>query len=345
MPANAFLLSIQAAFLAQATPAPDTESAQDIFCDTQGSALSLSPDQGLAVRCPENCETTLEVWGTMQYTDDSSVCIAAIHAGQLSPQGGIVSVYQSNQSAAFVASNSNGVSSQNSGMWPASFQFEAQTKAAPPEEIQCNTSPRTIGSTATRPGAVINLVCPANCTKESVWGTGRYTDDSSICVAAIHAGALTPEGGLTRIFAAPGQARYVGSEQNGISTSPWGPHPGSFLFASALNPADARTLTCNDNAQSFEDEYNKTFKVRCPKGCIEGPELWGFEVYSDDSSVCRAAIHTGALSPRGGVVTIEISYGVERLEAKEQNGILSRGWGPWYRTFSFTNGNPPPEAL
>lgn len=345
MPANALLLSIQAAFLAQATPDPDPQSAQDIFCDTQGSALSLAPDQGLAVRCPEGCELTLPVWGTMQYTDDSSVCVAAIHAGQMTPQGGILSVYRSHQSAAFVGSNSNGVSSQDSGTWPASFQFEAQQEAAPPQDVQCNTSPSNLGAAATRPGAVLSIVCPASCENHAVWGTDMYTSDSSICVAAIHAGALPPEGGLTTFFAAPGQTRYVGSEQNGVSTRPWGPYPGSFLFANALNPTDAQALTCKDNAQGLDDENNDTFKIHCPKGCTEGPEIWGFEVYSDDSSVCRAAIHADALSPRGGVVTVRINYGVESLEAKEQNGILSRGWGPWYRTFSFAEDSAPPQEL
>jgi ABC-type transport system substrate-binding protein len=64
---------------------------------------------------------------------------------------------------------------------------------------------------------------------DTVWGTDVYTDDSSVCTAAVHAGAITVEdGGEVTIEIRPGQDSYVGSEQNGIESSPYGPWGGSF---------------------------------------------------------------------------------------------------------------------
>jgi hypothetical protein len=62
-------------------------------------------------------------------------------------------------------------------------------------------------------------------------GSGPYTDDSSICSAAVHAGALhAKDGGDVAIEIRPGEARYAGSERNYIrSTAYERPWSGSFV--------------------------------------------------------------------------------------------------------------------
>lgn len=63
----------------------------------------------------------------------------------------------------------------------------------------------------------------------SIWGTGTYTDDSSVCVAAVHAGFITlEEGGTVIVEIRPGQDAYPSSEANGITSSEWPEWPGSF---------------------------------------------------------------------------------------------------------------------
>ena len=62
-----------------------------------------------------------------------------------------------------------------------------------------------------------------------VWGSGVYTDDSSIAAAAVHAGLLKPgELGFLRVTVAPGRQSYPASEQNGIKSQTYGPWDGSF---------------------------------------------------------------------------------------------------------------------
>jgi hypothetical protein len=75
------------------------------------------------------------------------------------------------------------------------------------------------------------FTCPAGCTEGdgSIWGTDVYTDDSSVCLAAIHAGVITSEaGGNVVVTHQAGQDSYVGSDRNGIPTSDYGSWGGSF---------------------------------------------------------------------------------------------------------------------
>lgn len=53
-----------------------------------------------------------------------------------------------------------------------------------------------------------------------VTGSGPYTDDSSICTAAVHAGLLhSKNGGDVVIEIRPGQSSYAGSEQNFVRSA------------------------------------------------------------------------------------------------------------------------------
>ncbi len=75
------------------------------------------------------------------------------------------------------------------------------------------------------------IQCPAGGTPRTVWGTTFYTDDSSICTAAVHRGAITLEsGGPVTYEIAPAQDSYEGSTQNGITTVDYGPWGGTFVI-------------------------------------------------------------------------------------------------------------------
>jgi|GEM_PF-3791234 len=65
----------------------------------------------------------------------------------------------------------------------------------------------------------------------TVWGTGTYTDDSPIAMAAVHAGLITFErGGTVTIEIRAGLEKYKGSAANGINTSDYNSWPGSYVF-------------------------------------------------------------------------------------------------------------------
>ncbi len=80
-------------------------------------------------------------------------------------------------------------------------------------------------------GKRIAFLCPPDGELGSVWGTDTYTDDSSVCSAAVHAGLINPVGGgRVVIEIAPGEEAYEGSEASGVTSQDYGPWGGSFTF-------------------------------------------------------------------------------------------------------------------
>jgi len=68
-------------------------------------------------------------------------------------------------------------------------------------------------------GVRYHFRCPAGGSLGVVWGTNVYTDDSSVCTAAVHAGKITRAGGgLVLIQIRPGLSHYSGSRRNGVTT-------------------------------------------------------------------------------------------------------------------------------
>lgn len=90
---------------------------------------------------------------------------------------------------------------------------------------------RTATEHRERVGERFTYACPAGGTTHPVWGTVVYTDDSSVCTAAVHAGRITvEEGGRVTILMQPGQESYDGTERNGVHSAGWGSWGGSFVF-------------------------------------------------------------------------------------------------------------------
>jgi len=84
-----------------------------------------------------------------------------------------------------------------------------------------------------RNGQKFTFACGSNGAAGSVWGTDLYTDDSSICTAAVHSGLITlSKGGTVTIEIAPGDTSYTGSSRGGITSSDYGSWTGSFKFVS-----------------------------------------------------------------------------------------------------------------
>jgi hypothetical protein len=81
-----------------------------------------------------------------------------------------------------------------------------------------------------RNGLRVKYDCPANGGDGSVWGTDIYTDDSSVCYAAVHFGRITAAaGGSVVIEIRAGRTSYSGTQRNGISSMGYGEWPGSFI--------------------------------------------------------------------------------------------------------------------
>ncbi len=72
------------------------------------------------------------------------------------------------------------------------------------------------------------VTCPASCGDGVVWGSGTYTDDSTLCTAAIHAGSASRTGGTFLVTFVPGLPSYSSSTRHGVTTTSYGAWSGSF---------------------------------------------------------------------------------------------------------------------
>lgn len=80
-------------------------------------------------------------------------------------------------------------------------------------------------------GTRVTCDCEPNGSFRSVWGTDTYTDDSSICTAAVHAGLISKAyGGIVTIEIRSGNSKYYASKRNGVSTGGYGKWNGSYVF-------------------------------------------------------------------------------------------------------------------
>ena len=91
------------------------------------------------------------------------------------------------------------------------------------------------------PGTVYTLSCPAGCDKKAnVVGTDVYGHYSPVCVAAIHAGAISERGGEATLVVGPARPAFRGSKRNGVESHDDGEWRNSFRFEGVRAAASSR---------------------------------------------------------------------------------------------------------
>ena len=101
--------------------------------------------------------------------------------------------------------------------------------------------------------------------------------------------------------------------------------------AAAAGPADADSWAAD--AIEHRGSNGENFEYDCPPGG-EAHTVHGSQPYTDDSSVCTAAVHFGAITlADGGTVTIEIHPDWESYEGSDSNGITTLDYGSWPGSF------------
>jgi beta-lactamase regulating signal transducer with metallopeptidase domain len=188
------------------------------------------------------------IWGGAngEYTDDSPLATAAVHAGVLElGQTGVVRVTILPARESYSGSTAHGVTSQPYGSFGGTYRIE------PPDRLWRRSAldgaydnllntyfGRRAGGrrdgTAGAPSEGGYSLYITGTTEGTVWGTNVYTDDSTVGAAAVHAGLLkNGESGQLRIVPMPGRDHYDSSTRNGVTSQPWGQWGGSFRLEHA----------------------------------------------------------------------------------------------------------------
>jgi hypothetical protein len=198
------------------------------------------PGRRITVVCPAEGKPG-KLFGTDTYTDDSSVCTAAAHAGVISAEkGGVATIVIGKGASSFEASTRNGIESGKFGAYAGSFTFD-------PDNLPGQVDWSTTGVGIDVVSEPLTLICPPEGDARRVWGTGTYTEDSSICTAAVHAGRISfKAGGTVTVEPTGPQEVFSPSERFGVTTLSWKTWPVSFsvtarsLEAEPVKPAPSQ---------------------------------------------------------------------------------------------------------
>ena len=156
----------------------------------------------------------------------------------------------------------------------------------------------------------------------NVWGTGLYTDDSSLAAAAVHAGALRAgEWGVVDVTVLPGQSSYKGSSANGVTSGSYGPYSASYQVSRNTSKG-IYVLPDPDWMTQFRDLREEVLYFRVT-GTSRG-SVWGTEVYTDDSGLAAAAVHAGFLKDgETGIIGVMFLPGQDKYVGSARNGVRS----------------------
>jgi hypothetical protein len=82
----------------------------------------------------------------------------------------------------------------------------------------------------------------------------------------------------------------------------------------------------------------------CPAAATAAGSVWGSDVYTDDSAICRAALHAGMIGAGGGRIWVRAAPGRDSYPALDRNGVASGTWGSWARSIAFAPVDQADEA-
>ncbi|RXM34297.1 Cysteine-rich secretory protein LCCL domain-containing 2 [Acipenser ruthenus] len=280
---------------AKATPgktpgAKDTGSkfmAQVIKCETKmrDKCKGTSCNR---YKCPANCKNAKgKIWGTLFYDTQSSICRAALHYGVIDNNGGLVDITRKGRLPFFVKSTRNGVESFSK--YKASNSFVVSKVVE--QRVDCYTTVAELCAFK-KPYRLLSLAVL----------------QSSICRAALHYGVIDNNGGLVDITRKGRLPFFVKSTRNGVESFSKYKASNSFVVSKVVEQrVDCYTTVAELCA--FKKPSTHCPRVHCPPRCKDEPSNWapviGSNIYSDSSSICRAAIHAGLIKDSdGGYVDI-----------------------------------------
>lgn len=220
----------------QITPATPLPGATTVAWNVDATSIANNVGVDYLYFCPANpTDSFRSIYGTDTYTTDSPICVAALHLGLFKrAAGGNVKFRIKGSQSLFIGSLRNDIQSSFYGSYPHTYVF---LDLGTGQELITNTVPTIPWSQTASPlytliDSQFTFFCPAAPGESrSIWGTSVYTYDSSICMAAVHAGRITKnQGGVVVIQIKPGATAYVGSTQNGVTSQSYGSWGGSYIF-------------------------------------------------------------------------------------------------------------------
>ena len=314
-------------------------------CPTNATSIR-GTGRTVRCRCSVLATNSGSVWGDGTYTDDSKICRAAVHAGVISSNGGVVTFRVSAGRASYAASSRNGVESGKWGSWQGSYQFSRGAGSSAGGGSGGGTAQRSFCPATAKEykgsARTVTCGCAGSETRAgSVWGNGVYTDDSKICRAAMHAGVIGIFGGRVTFRMVGARNSYARGSANGVNTGSYGPWSGSFAFVGGTlagggssGGAPVQRAFCPAVAKEYRGS-GRTVECRCSGFETRAGTVWGSGTYTDDSKICRAAVHAGQIGISGGAIRFRMVGPRSNYAKSSSNGVTTGSYGAWRGSFVF----------
>lgn len=242
------------------------------------------------VKCPSCQNVKRPVYGSFIYHPLSSICKAASHAGSLRDnKPGYIMVELTSGKKIF--NGSIGHDGSISATFSASQISFKTRKGTSPTVINCTDSPNKEPFSNGNIGQKYVVICPKNCGvyKSEIYGSEVYTDTSSICISAIHAGVMNDLGGEIEFLIDGPQSFYKGTKSFGVLSKHQDSYIRSFKFVGVKssifyqfkddyrgkifdkydNFVPAETLHVSNNFWRYEESYLEIAGARKKLGHIK----------------------------------------------------------------------------
>jgi hypothetical protein len=288
-----------------AMPAPAQQTRLSAQAQTNAVPFRAQTGRHLTFVCAGDVNSGPHTYGTDFYPDTSPLCAAAAHAGVFTPgKSAAVTIVMKGEAPLLQGSTRNGVRSLSYGAWNATYSFASDGQ---PGQVDWDTNLTVLAPDYQ--GAIV-VSCPANGDLAAdIWGTDVYSDSSSICVAAVHAGAITfAGGGVVNVSRVPKQAGFPSTVRNGVTSRLWAdpawqsyPQPYSVAKGAALADASAGTQT-----NQFANRNPGVFTAGAPAPTATGTPRTGTIITPDAATATAAPAPT---APVNGVLTSAATTG------------------------------------
>ncbi len=161
-----------------------------------------------------------------------------------------------------------------------------------------------------------------------VFGNGRYSPSSSLCLAARHAGVLTRPGDAVTFWRQAGCPRLWGSSANGVLSKNAASSTATFSFTADPPPcppppsasADLKPCPTLFSKELEARREGSSFDCTCAYDKYRKGSLWGTRIYYIGSDVCDAAQHAGMVDRKGSMVTVFLGGECDRFWGSKSYG-------------------------
>ncbi len=194
-------------------------------------------------------------------------------------------------------------------------------------------------------GKRFTSMCPPTSQKASREKITTFGSTHSICQAGLDAGAIDAKGGLMTVQLNPNGDVTAGSAGATHASS-----------ISVVGHADAKATDqiYQEHIQriKWDTKFTKSgfaykhfigqrFSFECPKAPSNMlvRRMVGTEAYAFNSVICQTAVHAGAITTDGGIVTVQMNPENRKLTGSVRNGIESKSGSSGQSALSFVE-NP-----